>query len=128
MGRNLLSSIACLFRKRVHKAKKFVLSCKEGDFFVVECVKPGRYAVGRKMIICYGGEFYEGSDGLYWHSAKSKFMTNLYNEFRVGDFFGINTEEFIVRKPTIKEMLFLMNEVKKNGYRYNRKTKILERH
>ena len=89
MGRNLLSSIACLFRKRVHKAKKFVLSCEEGDFFVVECVKPGRYAVGRKMIICYGGEFYEGSDGLYWHSAKSKFMTNLYNEFRVGDFFGI---------------------------------------
>jgi hypothetical protein len=111
--------------KLLNKTTRFMYSCKEGDFIVVECVKDGTHRVGSKMIICYGGRFVENADGPKWHSASAKFLINMGNNFRIDTSFGIDTTAFIARKPTIKEYMTLVREVKKHGLVYNKKRKEL---
>lgn len=100
-------------------------SRKEGDFLVVECIKNGYWRTGKKMIICYNGEFREDAHCQNWDWATAKFMINMADDFREDISFGINRNEVIVRKPTMKEYLTLAREVRKHGLIYNKKKKEL---
>lgn len=104
----------------------FLLSLKEGNFFVVERkenVEPDdmpRFT--GKMIICFEGNFVENSDGDNWHSADSKFMINLVNELRIRQNFGIDAIHNNVRKASISEIFTLIERIHRSGYVYNRKS------
>ena len=114
-----------IMNKMLNKSRKFMRSCNEGDFIVVECMKEGAPMFGKKMIICYGGKFFENSDGPKWDSGIAKFMINYAGIFRINTSFGIDTTKSIARKPTVKEYVTLVREVKKHGLVYNKKRKEL---
>ena len=104
------------------EALKFINSLKEGDFFVVEIQD---LTQTKTMIICYEGHFVKDGFGEGWHSAFAKFMINMGGNFRVGTRFGIEVPHNDLRKPTPAEMFKLIDEVRKAGCVYNKKTKQL---
>lgn len=111
------------------EALKFINSLKEGDFLVVEkqVYEPGFITQTKTMIICYGGHFVKDGFGEGWHSACAKFMVNMGGNFRVGIRFGIEIPRNELRKPTPAEMFKLIDEVRKAGCVYNKKTKQLRK-
>lgn len=106
---------------------KFINSLKEGDFLVVERqdYEAGFITQTKTMIICYEGHFVKDGFGEGWHSACAKFMVNMGGKFRVGIKFGIDVSRNELRKPTPAEMFKLIDEVRKAGCVYNKKTKEL---
>ena len=112
------------------EAVKFLRLLKEGDFFGVD-VGDSYYDGNvlkkriRTMLVCFHGDFSENRYEKGWHLARSKFMINLGGNFRKGIDFGIDTRYNEVRKLTTGEMFRLIDEIRKAGYIYNRKTKEL---
>ena len=109
------------------EALKFINSLKEGDFLVVEKQEHelGFITRTKTMIICYEGHFVKDGFGEGWHSARAKFMVNMGGNFRVDVRFGIEIPRNDLRKPTPAEMFKLIDEVRKAGCVYNKKTKQL---
>ena len=101
-------------------------SLKKGDFITVEwdlnTYHPGLFKKN-KMIICFLGGLDRNSEG--YHKGDALFMLDLANNFRVFQPFGVYTKHNRIRKPTPGELFELMDAVRVNGYRYNRKTKKL---
>ena len=112
------------------EAVKFLRLLKEGDFFGVD-VGDSYYDGNvlkkriRTMLVCFHGDFSENRYEKGWHLARSKFMINLGGNFRKAIDFGIDTRYNEVRKLTTGEMFRLIDEIRKAGYIYNRKTKEL---
>lgn len=103
-----------------------LFNTEPGTIIVVEQKEPWTF-LGKKlrMIICFEGVSSVNTRNMY-HTCRAIFMICWSGLFAVNCNFGINMDgSNTIRKPTPAEMFQLGDELRKHGYRYNRKTKHL---
>jgi len=105
---------------------------KRGDILVEQCDKTkvdNMMARSTMVFIAENQPTFSnfGADlGDSWYDIPTLAAILLDDSFMINTEIGINVSSDSIRKPTIKEFMDIMNRLKKNGFRYNKKTKNIE--
>ena len=99
--------------------KEFLDNLKEGDFITAVHI-----TTGGKLVACFDRycEHDDMLDGRY-HEVYTKFFIGYLGRFAMGIPFGCYDEFTHLRRATLCETFKIIDELRINGYTYNRKTK-----
>lgn len=99
--------------------KEFLTDLKEGDFFAAVHIK-----TGGKLIACFDN-YYDNDDmnGGKYHTIYTKFFIGYIGRFAMGIPIGCHDDFTQLRRATLWETFKLIDELRINGYTYNRKTR-----
>ena len=101
--------------------REFLSTLKKGDFIVAE-----RRDFSTKLLAClddFNKNECSGTDDYY--TVDAIFFIGYLGGFRIGIPFGVTDSKTKLRRVNIGEFFGISNELKRNGYIYNRKTKEL---
>ena len=115
-----------------------IYDIKSGDILVTECKNLGPYQFKRDYIIFIASgsnPSISSGNGYICYSIPVIAAIDLSNTLKVGTNLSIGYIIYFIekhrtstiRKPTFSEMTELINRLKENGYKYNKKTKIIEK-
>lgn len=99
--------------------KEFLDNLKEGDFITAVHI-----TTGGKLVACFDSycERDDMLDGRY-HTIRTKFFIGYIGRFTMGIPFGCHDGFTRLRRATLCETFKLIDELRINGYTYNRKTR-----
>lgn len=98
--------------------KEFLTDLKEGDFFTSVHIK-----TGGKLIACFDSYYDYDDIGGKYHKIHTKFFIGYIGRFGMGFTVGCHDDFTQLRRATLCETFKLIDELRINGYTYNRKTK-----
>lgn len=101
--------------------REFLSTLKKGDFIVAE-----HRNYSNKLLACLDDfNKNECSWANDYYTVNTIFFIGYLGKFRVGEQFGVTDSKTKLRRVSIGEFFGISNELKRNGYIYNRKTKQL---
>ena len=99
--------------------KEFLAELKDGDF--ITAIHPKN---GDKLIACFHGyNENEYSYGETFYNVETKFFIGFVGGFVMDTPFLCHNSSTVLRKATLCETFRLIDELRINGYTYNRKTR-----